>query len=160
MKVQDVMVTNVSVCRPDTNLAALAELLWNGACGSLPVRDESGRVTSLITDRDVCIALGTRNQKASDVQVKDVSLPRVFTCAPDDDLRAALKTMAAQGIHRLPVVDGQGDLAGILSIDDVVLRAVRRPTPAEVGYDEVMDTLKAILTRRVGEHCEVALATA
>jgi CBS domain-containing protein len=160
MKVQDVMVTNVTVCRPDTNLAAIAELLWQGACGSLPVRDEFGRVTSLITDRDVCIALGTRNQKASEVEVKDVSLPRVFTCAPDDDVRTALKTMASQGIHRLPVVDGHGDLVGILSIDDVIQRAVRRPTPAEIGYDEVMDTLKAILARRVREHSEVVLAKA
>jgi CBS domain-containing protein len=160
MKVQDVMVKNVAVCRPDTNLAALAELLWRGACGSLPVLDESGRVTSLITDRDVCIALGTRDRKASEVEAKEVSLPRVFTCAPDDDLRAALKTMASQGIHRLPVVDRQGDLAGILSIDDVVLRAVSRPTTTQVGYEEVMDTLKAIIEHRAREHGQVALARA
>jgi CBS domain-containing protein len=160
MKVQDVMVKNVTVCRPNTNLAALAELLWCGACGSLPVLDESGRVTSMITDRDVCIALGTRDRKASDVKVRDVSLPRVFTCAPDDDLRAALKTMESQGIHRLPVVDSHGDLAGILSIDDVVLRAVNHPTTSQIGYEDVMQTLKAIVEYRAREHGQVALARA
>jgi CBS domain-containing protein len=160
MKVQDLMVKDVTVCRTNTNLAALAELLWRGGCGSLPVLDDSGRVIGMITDRDVCIALGTRNRKASEVQVKEVSLPRVFTCLPEDDLGAALKTMESQGIHRLPVVDRNGALAGILSIDDVVCGAVQRPRKSQVGFDEVIQTLKGIIERRAHEHGEVALARA
>jgi CBS domain-containing protein len=85
------------VCRPDDNLAEVAATMWHARCGALPVLDRRGAVTSMITDRDICIALGARNLRASEVKVKDVSPPRVFSCGPNDDVRLALNTMTSQG---------------------------------------------------------------
>src|SRR5450755_4643245 len=121
MKVKDFMVRDVKFCNRDSNLAQVAEIMWNGGCGTLPVLNDSGRLLSMITDRDVCIALGTRNLRASEVHVSDVAEPRYFACAADDDIYAALKTMAAQEVRRLPVVDDGLKLVGILSIDDIIL---------------------------------------
>src|SRR6266487_975756 len=103
MKVEDFMVRDVKFCNPNNNLAEVVETMWNGGCGTLPVLND-GRLLSMITDRDICIALGTRNLRASEVHVSEVAAPRYFDCAADDDIYTALKTMAAQEVRRLPVV--------------------------------------------------------
>lgn len=160
MKVQDVMVKDVKFCSPNTNLAAAAEMLWTDCCGTLPVVDDRGNVIGIITDRDMCIAIGTRDVKPSSTTVRDVSLPKLFACAPDDDIHAALQTMAAQKIRRLPVIDKRGTLKGILSIDDVVLHAVKTSTRfSDLTYENVVNTLKAICERPL-EPAAVALAHA
>ena len=148
MNVVDVMVKNVSVCRPDSNLAEVAATMRDERCGALPVLDAHGNVTSLVTDRDICIALGTRNVRASELQVKDVSLPRVFSCAATDDVLSALKTMASQSVRRLPVVDAGGKLAGILSIDDLLMHSEKQPGKSGISYENVVTAAKSILISR------------
>jgi CBS domain-containing protein len=135
------MVKDAKFCSPKLNLAAVAEILWKQGCGTLPVV-ENGRVLGMITDRDICIALGTRNGKAAETLVKDVTLPKLFYCAPEDDIHTALRTMAAQKVRRLPVIDSQGILTGILCLDDIVLFAEEKA--GELTYFDVVETLKAI----------------
>ena len=152
MKVQDVMTKTVASCRLDANLAAAAALMWDYNCGQLPVVDDQGKVTSVITDRDICIALGTRNQRASEVTVREVICRPAVLCTANDDLRSALGTMAAERVRRLPVVDHEGSLVGILSLEDVTLQArhhgdTDRPP---VSFEDVMHTLRAIYHRESG----------
>ena len=142
MKVQDVMVKNVRFCTPETNLAAVAKVFWEQGCGVLPIV-ENGRAIGMITDRDVSIALGTRNAKAGDTFVRDVALPKVFFCLPGDDIHIALNTMQAQQVRRLPVVDHNGALEGILTLDDLVLFAGEKPAD-ELTYADVVDTMRSI----------------
>ena len=149
MRVQDVMAKGVVSCHPDANLAAAAALMWEHNCGQLPVVGDNGTVSAVITDRDICIALGTRNQRACELQVRDVTCRAAVVCHADDHLRSALKTMAAEQVRRLPVVDREGTLVGILSLDDVTLQArhhddTDRPP---VSFEDVMNTLRAIYHR-------------
>ena len=104
MLVKQLMTENVSSCRQDDNLAKIVEIMWNERCGALPILNGSGRVVGIITDRDICIALGTRNIKASEVLARDVSPPGYFSCDPDYDARVALRTMASEEVGRLLVV--------------------------------------------------------
>jgi|ERR1700722_12647484 CBS domain-containing protein len=142
MKVQDVMLKSVRFCNPDMNLAAVTQIFWEQGCGALPVV-ENGRVIGMITDRDVSIALGTRNGKAGDTSVRDVALPKVFFCQLQDDIHTALNIMRAQQVRRLPVVDHEGALNGILSLDDLVLFAGDKLTDS-LTYTDVVDTMKSI----------------
>jgi CBS domain-containing protein len=151
MKIKNVMVKNVTTCGPDDNVAEIAAKMWDARCGSVPVLDDRGTVTRLITDRDICIALGTRNVRASELKVKDVSLPRVFSCGPDDDVPLALKTMVAQNVRRLPVVDDMGKLAGILSIDDLLLHSEKTAGKTGISHEDVVNAAKLILTKRSRE---------
>ncbi len=153
MKVQDIMTRNVKFCGPDTNLAAAAEILWSNNCGTLPVVDSAGKLTGVITGRDMCIAMGTRNRAAGDLSVGDVAIQPVFTCGPDDDVHQALKTMGQHHIRRLPVVSQEGKLAGILSLDDVALRPEKAggKETAGISYEDVVNTLKSICDRRAAE---------
>jgi len=140
MKVRDVMIKEVKFCTPDTNLGAAVETLWKEGVGSLPVV-EGGRVLGIITDRDIAVALGTRSVRAGETFVRDVALPKLFYCAPEDDIHVALQTMRAQRVRRLPVLD-KGTLAGILCFDDVVLYAEEKA--AELTYADVMETMQGI----------------
>jgi CBS-domain-containing membrane protein len=106
----------------------------------------------MITDRDICIALGTRSRCASEVRVKDVSLSRVFTCGAYDDAQQALKTMVSQNVRRLPVVDEHGKIAGILSIDDLMRHAQESARGGGISYREVVRATKAILEDRSADH--------
>lgn len=150
MKTKERMVTAVSVCRPGDNLSEVAAIMWDSRCGALPVVGAQDRVISMITDRDVAIALGTRNLRASDVLVQDVAPPRVFTCLDRDDLSHALETMVAQNVRRLPVVNGDGKLLGLISIDDFLLHA--EPGKAGILSLEALDALRTIIENRLRDH--------
>ncbi|HUA19531.1 MAG TPA: CBS domain-containing protein [Bryobacteraceae bacterium] len=141
MKVRDVMVKDVKFCTPKTNLAEVAEIFWKAGVGALPVVEE-GRVLGIVTDRDISIALGTRNAKAADVLVKDIVFPKVFYSQADDDIHVALGTLKAQKVRRLPVVDEKGALTGILCLDDIVLYA--EEAVGELTYADVVGAMQAI----------------
>ena len=111
----------------------------------------NGKIVGVVTDRDICIALGTRNRVAGDITVRDVMSDRLFACSPDDDVHVALRTMQEGGVRRLPVIVENGTLVGVISMDDLLLRAEpagigRQP---ELSTEEVVKTYRAIDQRRV-----------
>jgi CBS domain-containing protein len=148
MKVFHAMTRDPVHCTTDTNLAAVAELMWNADCGMVPVLRD-GRVDGIITDRDICIAVTTRNIAPCLITAGQVIGGEVSRCAPEDDIKAALCTMRNARVRRLPVVDSSGALVGVLSITDLLDLA--RPgvgSSPELTYDEVLDALKAICNHR------------
>jgi CBS domain-containing protein len=151
MKVKEAMMGTPYYCQVNANLGSATELMWNGNCGFLPVMGEEGRIIGVVTDRDICIALGTRNRPAGEITVGEVMSNRVFACGPDDDIHMALATMKEGGVRRLPVLGHDGVLAGVLSMDDVLLRSQpggigRRP---ELSSEEVVKAYRAINQRQV-----------
>lgn len=142
MKVKDLMTTDVKRCSPETNLAAAAKIMWEGDCGAVPVTDERDHVVGVITDRDICIAAATRPRTEGEIPVKEVISKAAYTCAPGDDVRAALDTMKARKVRRLPVVDQGGTLVGIVSIHDIAEQS--RSRTGDVSPDSVLDAFIAI----------------
>ncbi|MBZ5699887.1 MAG: CBS domain-containing protein [Acidobacteriia bacterium] len=146
MKVADVMTKPPAYCSPQTNLAVAVEILWRHNCGVLPIVDSKEKVVGLVTDRDMCVALGTRNRLPSEITVNEVTSGKVIACKPDDDLRGALAKMAQAKVRRLPVLDAAGKLQGILSIDDVVLRTETGTfkKDSELSFEDIVSTLKSV----------------
>jgi len=140
MKVKQIMTGEPKTCGPHTTLAAAANLMLEGDCGILPVV-ENGTLAGIVTDRDMYIALATRNKRASDVKVSEVAGRTVLTCEPDDDVHEALATMKQGRVRRLPVVGFGGIVLGIVSMNDILLAA---GSGKAVRNDEVVDTLQAI----------------
>src|SRR5947207_3370482 len=124
MKVQDVMQATVKFCGPETNLARATALMWETDCGVLPVVVDGGKAIGVITDRDIAIALGTRNKPASDISVTEVMTAVPYTTSAEDDVHDALKVMRKEQVRRLPVVNSDGVLTGILCLNDIALQAV------------------------------------
>jgi CBS domain-containing protein len=143
MRVQDVMMGTPAYCSPETNLGAATELLWNRNCGILPVVDAQQKVVGVVTDRDLCVALGTRNRLPGEITVAEVARGQVYSCQAQDDVHAALETMARNKVRRLPVINRDGMLEGILSMDNVVLHAESNRT-AELLHGEIVNTLQRI----------------
>ena len=123
MKVSEVMTKAPAYCSTDTTLGAAAEIMWNRNCGFLSVVSPQQSVVGVITDRDMCIAMATRNRLPSQVTVQEVSSVVIYSCQPDDDIRTAMETMADKKVRRLPVMGADGKLEGILSLDDIILHA-------------------------------------
>jgi CBS domain-containing protein len=140
VKIKDIMTGEARTCSPGTNLAAAATLMLDGDCGILPVM-EDGKLVGVVTDRDLYIALATRNRRASEITVDQVVQTPVYTCGPDDDVQVALETMKQHRVRRLPVEGFGGTVMGIVSISDIVLASgPRKP----VRDAEVVNTLQAI----------------
>ena len=141
MKVKEIMTGEPRTCALRTNLAAAAAaLMLDGDCGILPVV-EDGRLFGVVTDRDMYIALATRNQRASEITVGEVVQTPLYTCGPDDDVQAALETMKQHCVRRLPVEGFGGTIMGIVSMNDIVRASgPRKP----VRDTEVVNTMQAI----------------
>jgi CBS domain-containing protein len=153
MRVADVMMRTPASCTADTNLAAAVEILWVRNCGILPIVSQDGKVTGVITDRDICIALGTRNRPAAEITVGEVQPQKLFTCRADDDIHTALTIISDAKIRRLPVIDSEGILQGVLSLDDIVLHANTSAAgrPPELSNSDVVEYMKRIYRSNLPE---------
>jgi CBS-domain-containing membrane protein len=150
MKVKEVKMMGTPYHIPlDANLGMATELMWKGNCGFLPVVDAEKKVCGVITDRDICVALGTRNQTAGQVLVEEVVQRKVCACSAEDDIHVALQTMREGHVRRLPVVDFYGNLAGVVSMDDLLLRAEpdRAGREPDVSADEVVRGYRTIMKK-------------
>ena len=119
MRVQDVMISPARSCTPDAAIVDAARTMWENHCGALPVLDEKGGPVGIVTDRDICMALVRKNRFPARIAVREVMTPYPFICQPQDSVAEALAIMAENRVQRLPVVNAEGQLVGIVSISDV-----------------------------------------
>jgi CBS domain-containing protein len=122
-RVKDVMCAAVHTCRPDDSLAAAARIMWERDCGIVPVTDEVGRLEGVVTDRDACMASYTQGKSLLTIPVAAAMAARVVTLHADDDLGRAHELLRTHRIRRLPVVDGDHHVVGLLSLKDLAAHA-------------------------------------
>ena len=120
------MTKAVVSCRKELDVGTAGRLMLQGRFGTVPILDGHNKVAGVLTDRDIAMAAATRQRNASHIGVHEAMTEKVKSCAPDDDVKTALKRMVDAHVRRLPVVDDASHLAGILSIDDIALRALDR----------------------------------
>lgn len=145
MKVKEVMSANPTACTLTDSLAEVAGLMWEKDCGIVPVLAEGGKVIGLVTDRDICMAAALKGRQLANIAVEDTISGKVFTCNADDDVRTALETLKEKKVRRLPVLDDDGTLIGMLSMNDIVLQAQdAKQTKVAVTYADVVNTYKSI----------------
>jgi CBS domain-containing protein len=144
MKVRDLCLRNVAVCRYDSTLVQAGALMRQHNVGALPVVDQSERVVGVLTDRDIALEVTRRNERPSEILADEVMAERVVTCSSEDDVRRALKLMVKHRVRRLPVTDGDGFLEGILSIDDVLCCVAGGRNGRTISSDQMMKALDEI----------------
>jgi CBS domain-containing protein len=151
IEVGDLMTRNVAAVRASESLATAAKSMWDQDCGAIPVLEDAGdRVVGMITDRDICMATWSRNLAPSAIVVSDAMSRGLVYCGPTDSIEAAEGIMRSRKVRRLPVLDSDGKLVGILSVTDIA-RVSRQRSAARPGFDispaQVIDTLILITTR-------------
>jgi CBS domain-containing protein len=142
MKVRDIMTQPPETCRLYTDLAVASRRMRETGCGTLAVLDAKGQLAGILTDRDLAIAVGDTRREASRVAVDKAMTHHVQTCRPDDDLHVALERMSSARVRRLPVVAPDGEVHGLLSIDDIILWGLNQEG---VSTNELVDALRSIV---------------
>ena len=145
MKVKEIMTGDAKFCDLNASLADAAKTMWANDCGILPVVKDGKEIVGLITDRDICMGIAMRDSNPSGISVEEVMTGAVSSVTPDDDVHQALEIMQKHRVRRLPVVDAEGQLKGMLSMNDVTLQAEEQEgRKAEISFSDVMKTYKAI----------------
>lgn len=145
MKVKEVMTPAAKAIWITESLADAAKEMWEHDCGALPIIKDGRKVVGMITDRDICMATAMRDRKPSQISVEEIMNKCVYAAAPDEDVEHALQTMREHKIRRLPVLNPDGELDGILSMNDIVLNAKARDgRKPPIDYADVVNTYQAI----------------
>ena len=121
---QEWMTHEVLACRPDSDLAEAARLMWERDCGALPVVDGAGKLVGMVTDRDLAMAGFFRGQPLRAVHVGACMSSQPHACAPTDPIERVIRVMADHQVRRVPIVDVGGEVRGILSQSDLLRRAL------------------------------------
>jgi CBS domain-containing protein len=123
-KCSEVMTSKPVCCVPNDMVSRAAKLMKVGNIGAIPVvEDEQNRkLVGIVTDRDLALHIVAEGRDPKSTKVRAVMTGKVVTCMADDDLQKALDAMAANQLRRIPVVDSQNQLVGIIAQADVATR--------------------------------------
>lgn len=148
MNVRQLMTEHPTTCRVGDSASDAARIMWDCDCGAVPVLDEHDHVAGIITDRDICMAAYFQGRPLAQIEVSGIMARDLCTCAADDDVTAAERTMRENQVRRLPVLENGGTLVGILSLSDVV-RGVKQERTNGRGSEEFIRTVATISEPRV-----------
>jgi CBS domain-containing protein len=118
-KISEVMTSEVKVVRPEGTIQEAAAMMAEQDVGALPVCDGT-RLQGMITDRDIAIR-AVADGRGADTPVSEVMSEEVIWCSEDDDTQDVLERMGDRQIRRIPVVDEERNLVGIVSLGDLAV---------------------------------------
>lgn len=120
MRVKQIMTPDPARCTQDTTAQEAAALMRDNDCGSIPVVENtaSNRLIGTVTDRDLAIR-GLAAGKGPDIPVRDLMTPEPVTCVPEDEVENLRQVMIERQVRRVPVVDTDGVLVGIVAQADI-----------------------------------------
>jgi len=141
--VKDIMTTGVVTVRPDTPHQTVAAMLRQHRVSGFPVADDDGKVVGVVTETDlVALVAGRRHSRhraAEQATAGDLMSHPAVTVGPDDPVKTAARLMRKQRLQRLPVVDRDGRLAGIVSRSDVL--SVFQRSDEEIRREVTQDVI-------------------
>jgi len=141
MKISEVMTSNVTVASPDQSIQDAAAMMLKLDAGALPVGDDD-RLIGMITDRDIALRAVARG-KGVETRIRDVMTKDVRYCFDDQDTDEIAETMGSEQVRRLPVINRDKRLVGIVSLGDLALQ--------RAADDAAGDALSGI-SRPAGSH--------
>jgi len=123
-KCNEVMTNNPVCCLPNDSAATAAGLMKSKDIGSIPVieNEQTKKLVGIVTDRDLALKVVAEGRDAKTTKVEAVMTHNVVTCRADDDLQKALDAMADHQLRRIPVVNNDNKIVGIIAQADVATR--------------------------------------
>lgn len=145
MNIEQVMNKAVHACSPQDSAKHAAQLMWDQDIGCLPVIDQNRKPVAMVTDRDLLMASHLSGKRLETLSVGEAMSKQLHVARVGESLQAVTELMRAKQVRRLPVVDNQGKLAGIVSLNDLALAGGRN---REVKAEDVAATLASICQPR------------
>src|SRR5689334_8714773 len=133
MKVQEIMSPKPACCAANTPIRQVAEMMVSEDVGEIPVCDDQGKPVGVVTDRDVVCRLVAKGKNPLDARAEDCMSAPVITAKPEMSVEEAARQMQEYQIRRLPVLDRNGVLCGIVSQADLARKGPREATIEVVG---------------------------
>lgn len=133
-KSRDVMTKDLVYASPQDTVSYVAQLMKREDIGPVLIVDneESKRLVGIVTDRDLALKVVAEGRDPQTTYVEEVMTRKLITCRPDDDVESAMKAMAQYQLRRIPVVEDNNRLVGIISQADVATRVDEPEKTAEV----------------------------
>ena len=128
-QIRELMTTSPRTVSPDATAVDAARLMRDEDTGIVPIAEGDGRLVGVVTDRDIAIRVIAEGKDPTSTKVTELTSQNVVTIDPQQDLDEALRLMAQHQVRRLPVVEEDGKLCGILAQADVA----RHAEPARTG---------------------------
>lgn len=119
MKCREIMTASVKTASPNSSLREVAEMMRDGDMGSVPVVDQ-GKLVGIVTDRDIVVR-SVADAKGPDTAISEAMTTEIFSVKPDDFAFEAIRLMGDKQVRRIPVVNEDGSLAGIIAMADIAL---------------------------------------
>lgn len=134
MTVASVMTAAPACCTPNSSLPEVARLMVDNDCGEIPVVEDmvSRKLAGVITDRDIATRIVAEGRNSAEARASDCMTSPCVSVTTDTSLNGCCDVMEANKIRRVPVVDDQGGVVGIVSLADVVRNASAATTAAVV----------------------------
>lgn len=137
MKVKDCMCHEIAYLTPESTVEDCAKLMCNKHIGCIPICDSNKTVLGIVTDRDVILRSIACNKNIKTTPISDIMTCKVCCCTKDEEINEAEKKMADEQIRRLPVVDENNKIIGIITLGDLFKNK-------KVNTNEVSETLENI----------------
>ena len=130
----EVMTREPACCEPGDSISRVAGIMKREDVGSVPVVEshEDKKLIGIVTDRDLVVKILAEGGSPERATVRDAMTPNPASCGENDPIDKAVKLMSERQVRRMPIVDGQGRLAGIISQADVATRVSRDATTGEL----------------------------
>ncbi len=130
----DVMTRNPACCLQNDTVLKAAELMKSENVGAIPVveNEQTKKLVGIVTDRDLTLRIVAEGLDAKVTKVKAVMTHKVITCRTEDDLQKALDAMAEHQLRRIPIVDDDNRIVGIIAQADVATRVDQPEKTAEM----------------------------
>jgi len=133
-KCEEVMTKNPVCCLPNDTVAKAAQLMKRENIGAIPVieNEQTQKLVGIVTDRDLALKIVAEGRDAKSTKVEAVMTRKVVTCRAEDDLQKALDAMSVHQLRRIPVVDNDNKILGIIAQADVATRVNQPEKTAEM----------------------------
>jgi CBS domain-containing protein len=143
-KCSEVMTKNPACCLPSDAVSQAAQWMKRENVGSIPVieSEQSKKLIGIVTDRDLALKVVADGRDAKTTKVADVMTRTIITCHADDDVQKAVDAMAKNQLRRIPVVDSESKIVGIIAQADVATRVDQPEGTARMVKDISRPTTK------------------
>jgi CBS domain-containing protein len=147
----DIMTANPICCLPTDTVIHVAQLMKIGDVGSIPVveGENSQKLVGIITDRDLALRVVRENMDANSTIVKQVMTRNPVACYAHEDLDKAMKIMKDHQVRRIPIINKNNEVLGMISQADIAIRVDQPQKTADVVEEISKPTIKENETSHV-----------
>lgn len=138
MKISECMCKDVCCVKPDCKVYDAARIMCENHIGCIPICNDQKNIVGILTDRDILLRTVACNKDSKTTKVSDIMTTNVCTCGCEQDVSDAEKTMSAYQIRRVPVVDDNDKVIGILTMGDLA------KNDKKIGPEDVCNTIENI----------------